>query len=51
MPKLTGEGAGHPKALMPQEGIVLMRCHQIHSRRRRGGGGTSVGKGLNNQNS
>lgn len=32
-----GEGTGHPKALISQKGLVLMRCHQKHSRRRRGG--------------
>lgn len=34
-----GEEMGHPKALIPQKGLVLKRCHQIHSRCRRGGRG------------
>ena len=45
-----GEGTGHPKALIPQKGLVLMRYHQIHSSRR-DGEGRSNRKGLNNQNS
>lgn len=49
--KTDREGMRHPKALIPQKGLVLMRCHQIHSRRRRGGEGRSNRKGLDNQES
>lgn len=45
-----GDGR-YPKALIPQKGLVLMRCHQIHSRRRRGGWRYLIARGLANQES